>query len=52
MSHQTISFVKSFFRLVGYALIPGAVVNPTVCIVAAMVLIFSEILGVVEEIGH
>ena len=46
MSHQQISFLKSAIRFIGYALIPLHL--PT----AAVVLIVSEIIGVVEEIGH
>lgn len=46
MSHQTISFIKSGIRIVGYILIPVSLVP------AAIFLIVSEIVGVVEEIGH
>lgn len=44
--HQHISFMKSAIRIVGYALIwpvaPGA----------AVILLVSEALGIIEEIGH
>lgn len=46
MKHQTISFVKSFFRLGGYVLL---LVNLPL---AAGVLFFSEVIGILEEIGH
>lgn len=46
MSHQTISFTKSAIRIIGYILIPFDLRA------AAFILVISEILGVVEEIGH
>lgn len=46
MSHQTISFIKSGIRLLGYTLIPFNLVA------AAAILFVSEVLGVVEEVGH
>ena len=42
--HQIISFIKSGIRIVGYILIPFDL------IVAASVLVFSEIIGIVEEL--
>jgi hypothetical protein len=48
MSHQTISFIKSAVRIAGYALmymIPGGFWPATV-------LIASEVIGIIEEIGH
>jgi len=46
MSHQTISFIKSAVRIIGYFLmlvhIPAA----------AIVLVVSEAIGIFEEIGH
>lgn len=45
-SHQTISFIKSGIRIVGYVLLPFNLVG------AAIVLVASELLGIVEEIGH
>jgi len=48
MNHQTISFIKSAIRIAGYALIymmPGGFWPATVLIV-------SEVIGIVEEIGH
>lgn len=46
MSHQNISFIKSAIRIVGYG-----------CLVlsmplAALVLIVSELVGILEEIGQ
>jgi len=46
MKHQTISFIKSAVRLVGYFLLPISLYA------AALVLLGSEFLGIVEEIGH
>lgn len=46
MSHQTISFVKSAIRLAGYVLLPVHLPS------AAIVLFISEVVGVLEEIGH
>lgn len=42
--HQTISFIKSGIRILGYMLVPVSL------IAAAFVLIFSEIVGIYEEL--
>ena len=42
--HKIISFIKSGVRILGYALIPFNLVAATI------VLIFSEIIGIVEEL--
>ncbi len=42
--HKIISFIKSGVRILGYAIIPFNLV------VATIVLIFSEIIGVIEEL--
>ena len=42
--HQIISFIKSGIRIIGYILIPFDLV------IAASVLVFSEIIGIVEEL--
>ena len=42
--HQRISFIKSGIRIVGYILIPYDL------IIATSVLVFSEIIGIVEEL--
>ena len=42
--HQIISFIKSGVRIVGYGLIPFNLVAAT------LVLIFSEIIGIIEEL--
>jgi hypothetical protein len=47
MKHQHISFIKSGIRILGYALL--FVHEPLWPIT---VLIFSELIGVVEEVGH
>ncbi len=41
--HQQISFIKSAFRLGGYMLIPVNILWATA------ILVFSELLGIVEE---
>lgn len=46
MKHQQISFVKSGLRLVGYLLLLFHVGW------AVAMLFFSELVGIVEEIGH
>lgn len=55
MSHQTISFIKSFLRLSGYFAV-GAFIffpNPGVAWIAGWVLLLvSEAVGVYEEIGQ
>jgi hypothetical protein len=42
--HKYVSFIKSGVRIVGYALIPFNLVAATI------VLIFSEIIGIIEEL--
>ena len=42
--HQIISFIKSGIRIIGYILIPFDL------IIAAIVLVGSEIIGIVEEL--
>lgn len=42
--HQKISFIKSAIRIVGYLLIPFTLVGATVVLVA------SELVGIVEEL--
>jgi hypothetical protein len=42
--HQIISFIKSGIRILGYVLIPYSLP------IAALVLIFSEIIGIIEEL--
>jgi hypothetical protein len=46
LKHQTISFIKSVIRIIGYVLIPIDLW------LAAIILVTSEIVGIVEEIGH
>lgn len=46
MRHQTISFIKSGFRIVGYLFLAVDIVS------AVLVLVASEAIGIVEEIGH
>lgn len=43
MTHQYVSFTKSFIRLVGYVLLP------TSLYAAAVVLFISELIGIIEE---
>ena len=42
--HQIISFIKSGVRILGYVLIPYSLP------IAAGVLIFSELIGIIEEL--
>lgn len=46
MSHQTISFIKSGFRILGYF---SLLVNT---VAAVVILIGSEYIGIVEEVGE
>lgn len=50
MRHQTISFVKSGFRIVGFAALFGPA--PLHLWIASVLLIIAEVIGIVEEIGH
>ena len=42
--HQTVSFIKSGVRILGYAFIPFSLATATI------LLIFSEIIGIIEEL--
>ena len=42
--HQLMSFIKSAIRIVGYVLIPINILS------AAIVLVLSEIIGIIEEL--
>jgi len=42
--HQLISFIKSFIRILGYCFLPYNLV------IATIILIFSEIIGIIEEL--
>lgn len=46
LTHQEISYIKSMIRWIGYGLLPWSLYW------AALVLIASEVVGVIEEIGH
>ena len=42
--HQIVSFIKSGVRIIGYCLIPYNL------LIAAIVLVISEVIGVIEEL--
>ena len=42
--HQTISFIKSWIRIIGYFFIPFNLIT------ASIILVISEIIGIVEEL--
>ena len=42
--HQTISFIKSWIRIIGYFFIPFSLIS------AAIILVISEIIGIIEEL--
>ena len=42
--HQLISFIKSFIRILGYCFLPISLE------IATIVLILSEIIGIIEEL--
>lgn len=46
LTHQQVSFIKSAIRILGYTLIFPLSVS------VALVLIVSEVVGIVEEVGH
>lgn len=56
MTHQTISFVKSGFRIAGYVALGvlgfEIMTATTLLFLAAVTLVVSEIIGIAEEIGH
>lgn len=45
MRHQHISFVKSAIRILGYFLLPWDI------IAAVLLLVISEVIGILEEVG-
>ena len=50
MTHQTISFIKSGIRIAGYLfLVPFSF---GLLVVPALILVASELVGVVEEFGE
>jgi len=51
-THKQISFAKSFIRIFGYFALALAFGNNATGFVAAMILIASKILGIVEEVGE
>lgn len=46
MTHQAISFVKSGMRILGYIALPFSILGGVV------ILVTSEIMGIVEEFGE
>ena len=42
--HQTISFIKSWVRIIGYFFIPFSLLTAT------LILVVSEVIGIVEEL--
>jgi hypothetical protein len=42
--HQTISFIKSWIRIIGYLFIPFNLVTAT------LILVISEVIGIIEEL--
>ena len=51
-THKIISFVKSFIRIFGYVALSQAFGDNVTGYAAAAVLVLSEVLGIVEEIGE
>ena len=52
LSHQTLSFIKSGIRIAGYFALAAPTGTPPIVFVAVVLLVLSEVLGIVEEIGH
>ena len=42
--HQAISFVKSWIRIIGYFFIPFSLITATI------ILVISEVIGILEEL--
>jgi hypothetical protein len=42
--HQIISFVKSWIRIIGYFFIPFSLITATI------ILVISEVIGIIEEL--
>ena len=42
--HQTISFIKSWIRIIGYFFIPFSLITAT------LILVVSEVVGIIEEL--
>jgi len=51
-THKIISFAKSFIRIGGYFALAEAFGLNIMGFAAALILIASEVLGIVEEIGE
>lgn len=51
-THKKISFAKSFIRIFGYYGLGMAFGDNVAGFVAAWILVASEVLGIVEEIGE
>jgi len=51
MTHKNISFIKSAIRIIGYFM-GLAAFHPTLLGRAFCVLIFSEVIGIIEELGE
>lgn len=49
LKHQTISFIKSGIRILGFAFLTIPSGN---LLIAALLLIAAEIVGILEEVGH
>lgn len=52
MSHKTLSFLKSGIRIIGYFSLWLAFPAIPEVFGASMILILSEIVGIVEEVGE
>ncbi len=51
-THKAISFIKSFIRILGYVALAIAFGDNVMGYAAAVILVLSEVLGIVEEIGE
>lgn len=51
-THKKLSFIKSFIRMLGYVGLSVAFGDNVAGFIAAWVLVGSEVLGIVEEIGE
>jgi len=50
--HAKISYVKSAVRIFGYLAVTGVGHQHPCLVLAGGLLIFAEVLGIVEEFGH
>lgn len=51
-THKILSFIKSTIRIFGYVTLSLAFPLNEMIFFAAVILVFSEVIGVIEEVGE